>query len=104
MQAVGFNSYAYQLVAYVVAGMMAGLAGALMANHTEFVSPSTMSWQRSGDLIIMVVLGGMGPLYGAVLGAIAYLTLAEGLSHYTGPWRVLFVPLLLRIGPVAPGG
>src|SRR5690606_23832666 len=84
MQAVGFNPYAYQLAAYVIAGMMAGLAGALMANHAEFVSPSYMAWQRSGDLIIMVVLGGMGTLYGAVLGAIAYLTLEEVLSHYTG--------------------
>ncbi len=104
MQAVGFNPYAYQLVAYVVAGMMAGLAGALMANQTEFVSPSTMSWQRSGDLIIMVVLGGIGTLHGAVLGAIVYLTLEEVLSHVTEHWRVIFGPLLILMVLYARGG
>ena len=104
MQAVGFNPYAYQLVAYVVAGMMAGLAGALLANHAEFVSPSYMSWQRSGDLIIMVVLGGMGTLHGAVLGAVAYLALEEMLSHVTEHWRVIFGPLLILVVLFARGG
>lgn len=104
MQAVGFNPYAYQLVAYVVAGMMAGLAGALLANHAEFVSPSYMSWQRSGDLIIMVVLGGMGTLHGAVLGAIAYLALEEMLSHVTEHWRVIFGPMLILVVLFARGG
>ena len=104
MQAVGFNPYAYQLVAYVVAGMMAGLAGALLANHAEFVSPSYMSWQRSGDLIIMVVLGGMGTLHGAVLGAVAYLALEEMLSHVTEHWRVIFGPLLILMVLFARGG
>lgn len=104
MQAVGFNPYAYQLVAYVIAGMMAGLAGALMANQTEFVSPSFMSWQRSGDLIIMVVLGGMGTLHGAILGAIAYLALEEVLSHATQHWRVIFGPMLILMVLYARGG
>jgi len=104
MQAVGFNPYAYQLVAYAIAGMMAGLAGALLANHAEFVSPSYMSWQRSGELIIMVVLGGMGTLHGAVLGAIAYLTLEEVLSHWTEHWRVIFGPLLILVVLYARGG
>lgn len=104
MQSVGFNPYAYQLVAYVIAGMMAGLAGALLANQTEFVSPSFMSWQRSGDLIIMIVLGGMGTLHGAVLGAIAYLALEEVLSHYTEHWRVIFGPLLILVVLYARGG
>jgi branched-chain amino acid transport system permease protein len=104
MQAVGFNPYAYQLVAYAIAGMMAGLAGALLANHAEFVSPSYMAWQRSGELIIMVVLGGMGTLHGAILGAIAYLTLEEVLSHWTEHWRVIFGPLLILVVLYARGG
>lgn len=104
MQAVGFNPYAYQLVAYVIAGMMAGLAGALMANQIEFVSPSFMSWQRSGDLIIMVVLGGMGTLHGAILGAIVYLALEEVLSHITEHWRVIFGPLLILVVLYGRGG
>jgi len=104
MQAVGFDPYAFQLVAYVLAGMMAGLAGALLANQTEFVSPSFMSWQRSGDLIVMVVLGGMGSLYGAVLGAVAYLAIEEILSHYTEHWRIIFGPMLILLVLFARGG
>lgn len=104
MQAVGYDPYRYQLVAYAIAGMMAGLSGALLANHAEFVSPAYMSWQRSGELIIMVVLGGMGSLHGAILGAIAYLATEEVLSHYTEHWRVIFGPLLIVIVLYARGG
>lgn len=104
MQAIGINPYAYQLVAYVIAGMMAGLAGALLANHTEFVSPSTMSWQRSGELIVMVVLGGTGSLHGAILGAVAYLALEEILSHVTEHWRVFFGPMLILVVLFGRGG
>jgi branched-chain amino acid transport system permease protein len=104
MSAVGFDPYAHQLVAYVISGMMAGLAGALLANHAEFVSPAYMSWQRSGDLIIMVVLGGMGTLYGAVLGAVAYLALEDVLAKVTEHWRVIFGPILILIVLYARGG
>lgn len=104
MQAVGYDPYRYQLAAYAIAGMMAGLAGALLANHAEFVSPAYMSWQRSGELIIMVVLGGMGSLYGAILGAIAYLVTEEVLSRYTEHWRVIFGPMLIVIVIYARGG
>ena len=97
VQALGFNPYAYQLVAYAISGMIAGLAGALLANHTEFVSPAYMSWQRSGELIVMVVLGGAGSLVGPVLGAIAYLGLEEVLSRYTEHWRLIFGPLLVLV-------
>ena len=104
VQAIGFNPYAYQLVAYVIAGMIAGLAGALLANHTEFVSPAFMSWHRSGELIVMVVLGGMGSLTGAIIGAAAYLGLEEWLSHYTEHWRLIFGPLLVLIVLFGRGG
>ncbi len=104
VQAIGFNPYAYQLVAYVIAGMIAGLAGALLANHTEFVSPAYMSWHRSGELIVMVVLGGMGSLTGAVIGAAAYLGLEEWLSNYTEHWRLIFGPLLVLIVLYGRGG
>lgn len=104
MAAIGFDPYRHQLVAYVISGMMAGLAGALLANHSEFVSPAYMSWQRSGDLIIMVVLGGMGTLYGAVLGAVAYLALEDVLAGFTEHWRVIFGPLLILIVLYARGG
>ena len=61
----------------MIAGTLCGLAGALLANHTDFVSPAMMHWTRSGDLIVMVVLGGMGSVAGPLLGAIAFLVLEE---------------------------
>src|SRR5215471_15599398 len=77
MRAIGFPTFRYRLTCFVIAGMICGLAGALLANHTEFISPAAMQWTRSGDLIIMVVLGGMGSLLGPVVGAVALLVLEE---------------------------
>src|SRR6202142_3185650 len=79
MRAIGFPTYRYKLVCFVIAGTLCGLAGALLANHTDFVSPAMMYWTRSGDLIIMVVLGGMGSVIGPVFGAVALLALEEAL-------------------------
>jgi branched-chain amino acid transport system permease protein len=95
MEAIGFEPFRYRLVAYTIAGALAGVAGFLTANQTEFVSPATMSWQRSGDLIFMVVLGGLGTLHGAIVGAAAFLLIEEVLSHYTQHWRIIFGPLLI---------
>jgi branched-chain amino acid transport system permease protein len=104
MTTLGFEVYRFQLVAYVIAGMISGLAGFLLANATEFVSPAYMSWQRSGELIIMVLLGGMGTLYGAIIGAAAYLLTEEWLSGVTEHWRVIFGPALVLIVVLARGG
>ena len=97
MRAVGHNPYVFRLAAYVIAGAIAGLSGALLANQAEFVSPAYMSWQRSGELIIMVVLGGMGTLFGPLLGAAAFLLTEEVLSHVTQHWKVIFGPLLVLV-------
>lgn len=97
MRAIGFEPFGYQFAAYVIAGMIAAVAGCLQANHTGFVSPATMAWQRSGDLIFMVVLGGRGSLHGAVLGAIAFLLTEEILGRFTEHWRIIFGPLLIVI-------
>lgn len=104
METIGFNVYRFQLAAYVIAGMMAGLSGFLLANATEFVSPAYMSWQRSGDLIIMVILGGLGSLHGAIIGAGAYLLLEEWLSAFTEDWKVIFGPFLVLVVLFARGG
>jgi branched-chain amino acid transport system permease protein len=95
VRAVGFSPYPYRLVAYVIAGGIAGLAGMLLANATEFVAPSFLAWQRSGDLLFMVILGGLGSVHGAVLGALAIVLLEEWLSHITEHWRLIFGPLLV---------
>ena len=81
MQAIGFPTYRYRLTCFVIAGTMCGLAGALLANHTEFVSPAMMHWTRSGDLIVMVVLGGMASTFGPLIGAVALLVLEETLAR-----------------------
>ncbi|MGB6704904.1 MAG: branched-chain amino acid ABC transporter permease, partial [Pseudolabrys sp.] len=83
MRAIGFPTYRYKLTCFVIAGTLCGLAGALLANHTDFVSPAMMYWTRSGDLIIMVVLGGMGSTFGPLFGAVALLVLEEVLSGIT---------------------
>jgi branched-chain amino acid transport system permease protein len=83
---------------------MCGLAGALLANNTDFVSPAAMYWTRSGDLMVMVILGGMGSLFGPVIGAIAYLVLEELLSQITEYWALIMGPLLLLIVLFGRGG
>jgi branched-chain amino acid transport system permease protein len=104
MQAIGFPAKRYQLVCFVISGMMCGLAGALLANNTDFVSPAVMYWTRSGDLMVMVVLGGMGSLFGPVIGAIAFLLLEEFLSQVTEYWALIMGPLLLLIVLFGRGG
>ena len=81
MRAIGFPTFRYKLVCFVIAGMICGLAGALLANHTSSSIPSIMFWTRSGDLMVMAVLGGMGTVFGPVIGAIAFLLLEEVLSQ-----------------------
>jgi branched-chain amino acid transport system permease protein len=104
MQAIGFPSKRYQLVCFVISGMLCGLAGALLANNTDFVSPAVMYWTRSGDLMVMVILGGMGTLFGPVIGAVAYLMLEEVLSQLTEYWALIMGPLLLLVVLFGRGG
>ena len=104
VQALGFSPYPYQLLAYTLAGALGGLAGALLANATEFVAPSFIAWQRSGDLLFMVILGGLGQLHGAVLGALAFVLLEEYLAELTPHWRLIFGPLLVLVALYLKGG
>ena len=97
MQAIGFPSKRYKLACFVIAGMLCGLSGALLANNTDFVSPAVMYWTRSGDLMVMVILGGMGTLMGPVVGSVVFLVLEEVLSQLTEYWALIMGPLLLLI-------
>ncbi|UWU84205.1 branched-chain amino acid ABC transporter permease [Bradyrhizobium yuanmingense] len=104
MQAIGFPAKRYQLVCFAISGTMCGLAGALLANNTDFVSPAVMYWTRSGDLMVMVILGGMGTLFGPVMGAVVFLLLEELLSQITEYWALILGPLLLLIVLFGRGG
>jgi branched-chain amino acid transport system permease protein len=104
MQAIGFPANRYRLACFVISGMMCGLAGALLANNTDFVSPAAMYWTRSGDLMVMVILGGMGSLFGPVIGTIAFLLLEEFLSQITEYWAMILGPMLLLIVLFGRGG
>jgi branched-chain amino acid transport system permease protein len=93
--AIGFPPYPYKLVIFVIAGGIAGLAGALMANHAKFVNPSVLSWQLSGELLAMVILGSANSLIGPILGAAFFLAFRDVLSDYTEHWMLFFGPLLV---------
>jgi branched-chain amino acid transport system permease protein len=104
MRAIGFPTFRYRLVCFVIAGAMCGLAGALLANHTDFISPAMMHWTRSGDLIVMVVLGGMQAMFGPLIGALTFLVLEEGLSRLTDYSNLILGPLLLIVAISINGG
>lgn len=104
MQAIGFPTYRYRLACFVVAGMICGLAGILQANLEKFVSPDMMHWTRSGELIFMVVLGGMGSLIGPVTGALVFLLLADTLAGLTEHWHIIFGPFLILVVLFVRGG
>ena len=104
MTALGFAVFRYKLAAFTLAGAVAGLAGVLFANLNGFVSPAMMQWSQSGMLMMMVILGGVGHLYGGVIGAIAFLLLEEFLSHYTMHWQLGLGAVLLGVVLFAPNG
>jgi branched-chain amino acid transport system permease protein len=85
-EALGLPTYRVKLVLFVVAGVLAGIAGALNVNLQGYVSPSQLHWAQSGTLLVMVILGGVGTVWGGVLGATALLLLQEVLSAYTRHW------------------
>jgi branched-chain amino acid transport system permease protein len=104
MESIGFDTTRYKLVAFTMAGGLAGLAGALFANHNLFVSPAALHWTQSATLVVMVLLGGLGYRYGGVLGAIALLVLEEALAAVTDFWHLPLGLILLAVVFLAPRG
>ena len=94
-RAIGFSPYPYQLAAFVISGAICGLAGALLANHTSYITPAFMEWTRSGEIMFMVILGGMGTTPGPALGAFALLIVEDLLAGWTQHWPAILGPLLV---------
>jgi branched-chain amino acid transport system permease protein len=95
VQAMGIDVFAVELTALVIAAMVCAIAGVLLANEAEFVSPAYATWGRSGSLMVMVLLGGAGSLHGAILGAAVVVLFEEGLGRLTPHWPLIFGPLLV---------
>jgi len=104
MEALGYPVFRFRLVAFVLGGMVAGLAGALLANLTGLASPNLLQWTQSGTLLVMVIIGGVGYLYGGVVGAAVLLLLEETLVGFTEHWHIVLGLLLLAVVLFAPKG
>lgn len=104
MRALGFPVLRYQVAAYVVSGCICGVAGLLLANFTNFASPAYMYWTVSGDLIVMVILGGIATIMGPLVGAAVYVVLETVLSAYTQHWMVILGPVIVLIALLANRG
>ncbi|HUJ88391.1 MAG TPA: branched-chain amino acid ABC transporter permease [Burkholderiales bacterium] len=96
-RAIGLSPYRYRLAAFVIAGGICGLAGALLINHTAYLTPDIMHWTRSGDILFMVILGGIGSTVGPVFGALVLLVLENALSNWTEHWQIILGPLLVLV-------
>lgn len=104
MEAIGYAVFRYKLLCFAVAGSIASLAGALIANQNMLVSPNLLHWTQSGSLMVMVILGGVGYLSGGILGAVFMLMLEEVLSGYTIHWQLYLGILLLLVVMLLPRG
>ena len=104
VNAIGLRSKRYQLAAYVLSALLCGVAGMLMANLTAFASPSTLSWIVSGELIVMVVIGGIGTVFGPVLGAAVFLGVEEVLRSYTEYYLAIFGAAIVVMALVGKSG
>ncbi|MGI3169664.1 branched-chain amino acid ABC transporter permease [Pseudooceanicola sp. C21-150M6] len=104
MEAIGFSPFRYQLTAFVISGCLTSIAGVVLANQAQFVSPAFMSWHKSGELIVMVVLGGVGTLAGPIAGAAAALLLEEWLGALSENWKLFFGIFLVLMVLFSPRG
>ena len=104
VETVGLSPTRLKLLAFVISGAITGLAGALYADLNRFVSPTMFSWQLSGELMVLVILGGVGRLIGPVVGAAIFVALEHLLGGLTEFWHIWLGVILLLIVLFARGG
>ncbi|MFV2035244.1 MAG: branched-chain amino acid ABC transporter permease, partial [Halocynthiibacter sp.] len=104
IKAVGLRPFDLRLTAFVISGMVTGLAGALFADLNRFVSPTMFSWQTSGEILVFVILGGVGRLFGPVAGAAIYILLENWLGGVSDYWQLFLGLILLGVVLFARGG
>jgi len=104
MRSLGFPVYRYKLASFALAGALAGLAGYLSALQFGFVNPELLSWHQSGNVLLMLILGGVGSLYGAVVGAFAFVALTEIFQALTRHWQLLLGAAIILLVIFLPGG
>lgn len=104
MRATGFATDAYKLASFVLGGALAGLAGFLFAVQHGYVNPEILSWHQSGNALLMIILGGLGSLGGAVLGAFSFVLLAEWFQSLTKHWQLLLGGFIIAIVALMPHG
>lgn len=104
IDAIGLRAQHLQLVAFVISGAACGVSGLLLANLNAFASPSSLAWTVSGELIVMVVLGGIGSVCGPILGALVFIGLEEVLKDVTEHWMAIFGPLIVLMALVGRRG
>jgi len=104
MRSLGFPVYRYKLASFAIAGALAGLAGYLSAMQFGFINPELLSWHQSGNVLLMLILGGLGSLYGAVVGAFAFVALQELFSSVTTHWQLLLGGSIILLVIFLPGG
>jgi len=104
MRSLGFPVYRYKLASFTLAGALAGLAGYLSALQFGFVNPELLSWHQSGNVLLMLIMGGLGSLYGAVIGAFAFVAMEEIFQSLTRHWQLLLGGAIVLIVIFLPGG
>ena len=104
MRSLGFPVFRYKLASFTLAGALAGIAGYLAACQFGFVNPEIISWHQSGNVLLMVILGGLGSLYGAVAGAFAFVLMQEFLSSLTKHWQLIMGAVIVFLVLFLPGG
>ena len=103
MQAIGYPTYRYKLICFVIAGAFGGLAGALLASQNNYVNPSLLHWTQSGMLMVMVILGGVGSRYGGPIGAVVLLGIEELIANYKVAWLAALLPNYQQHAPLGVG-